>query len=173
MRPSTDQSVDEPAAWTPPATAAPSSPAAVLLHPHTHPAVTTALLVVSGLFGPLLTGDIRSRLPAIAGHSQQRQRRAQGWDVATYGISGTVGPTLVAAVSAWASLATATLALTADVPRPIRTLTGILTSGPWSRPPYFSNVVHGIDRHASAAGYSILLADTHDEHDTELKAVWL
>ena len=37
--------------------------------------------------------------------------------------------------------------------------------------PYFSNVVHGIDRHASAAGYSLLLADTHDEHDTEIKAV--
>lgn len=37
--------------------------------------------------------------------------------------------------------------------------------------PYFSNVVHGIDSHASAAGYSVLLADTHDEADTEIKAV--
>ena len=37
--------------------------------------------------------------------------------------------------------------------------------------PYFSNVVHGIDRHASAAGYSLLLADTHDERDAEIKAV--
>lgn len=37
--------------------------------------------------------------------------------------------------------------------------------------PYFSNVVHGIDRHASAAGYSLLLADTHDDRDTEIKAV--
>lgn len=37
--------------------------------------------------------------------------------------------------------------------------------------PYFSNVVHGIDRHASTAGYSLLLADTHDERDTELRAV--
>ncbi|MFJ6729935.1 MULTISPECIES: LacI family DNA-binding transcriptional regulator [unclassified Streptomyces] len=37
--------------------------------------------------------------------------------------------------------------------------------------PYFSNVVHGIDRHASAAGYSLLLADTHDERDQEVKAV--
>ncbi|MZG15540.1 substrate-binding domain-containing protein [Streptomyces sp. SID5914] len=37
--------------------------------------------------------------------------------------------------------------------------------------PYFSNVVHGIDRHASAAGYSLLLADTHDERDREIKAV--
>ncbi|MEU6575635.1 LacI family DNA-binding transcriptional regulator [Streptomyces sp. NPDC046805] len=37
--------------------------------------------------------------------------------------------------------------------------------------PYFSNVVHGIDRHASAAGYSLVLADTHDERDAEIKAV--
>ncbi|MFJ6737548.1 LacI family DNA-binding transcriptional regulator [Streptomyces sp. NPDC091279] len=37
--------------------------------------------------------------------------------------------------------------------------------------PYFSSVVHGIDRHASAAGYSVLLADTHDEADAEIKAV--
>ncbi|WP_330455680.1 LacI family transcriptional regulator [Streptomyces sp. NBC_00820] len=37
--------------------------------------------------------------------------------------------------------------------------------------PYFSNVVHGIDRHASAAGYSLVLADTRDERDTEIKAV--
>ncbi|CAM5317034.1 MFS transporter OS=Streptomyces tendae OX=1932 GN=GUR47_33670 PE=4 SV=1 [Streptomyces tendae] len=137
--------------------------AAVLLYPHTHPAVTAALLIVSGLFGPLLTGGISSRLPAIAGHSQQRQRRAQGWDVATYGISGTVGPTLVAAVSAWASPATAALALAAgcyiaaavirflpyaaapgktqDVPRPLRTLTGILASGPLRRTLYLTVTV--------------------------------
>ncbi|MFJ8153665.1 LacI family DNA-binding transcriptional regulator [Streptomyces sp. NPDC094468] len=37
--------------------------------------------------------------------------------------------------------------------------------------PYFSNVVHGIDRHASAAGYSLILADTHDEPDQEIRAV--
>lgn len=37
--------------------------------------------------------------------------------------------------------------------------------------PYFSDVVHGIDRHAATAGYSLLLADTHDDGDTELRAV--
>ncbi|MFE3850804.1 MFS transporter [Streptomyces griseorubiginosus] len=137
--------------------------AAVLLHPHTHPAVTAALLVVSGLFGPLLTGGISSRLPAIAGHGRRRQRRAQGWDVATYGISGTVGPTLVAALAAGASPATAALTLAAgcfvaaavirflprtpapgkaaDVPRPIRTLTGILASGPLRRTLYLTVTV--------------------------------
>ncbi|MFH8253434.1 dihydrodipicolinate synthase family protein [Streptomyces roseolus] len=86
---------------------------AVLLYPHAHPAVTAALLVASGLFGSLLTGGISSRLPAIAGHGQRRQRRAQGWDVAIYGISGTVGPTLVAALAAWASPATAAPTLAA------------------------------------------------------------
>lgn len=137
--------------------------AAVLLHPHTHPAVTGALLILSGLFGPLLTGGISSRLPAIAGHGQQRQRRAQGWDVATYGIGGTVGPTLVAALSAWASPATAALALAAgcliaaavirllpyaptpgaaaDVPSPVRTLITIVTSGPLRRTLYLTVTV--------------------------------
>ncbi|CAL9665403.1 MFS transporter [Streptomyces sp. enrichment culture] len=136
--------------------------AAVLLYPHTHPATTAALLIISGLFGPLLTGGISSRLPAIAGHSQRRQRRAQGWNVATYGISGTVGPTLVAAVSAWASPTTAALTLAAgcyiaavirflpyapapgkaaDVPRPLRTLTGILASGPLRRTLYLTVTV--------------------------------
>ncbi|MGF2210998.1 MULTISPECIES: MFS transporter [Streptomyces] len=137
--------------------------AAVLLYPLTHPLVPAALLIVSGLFGPLLTGGISSRLPALAGPSQRRQRRAQGWDVATYGISGTIGPTLVAAVSAWASPATAALTLAAgcyvaaavirflpyapppgaaaNVPRPLRTLTGILASGPLRRTLYLTVTV--------------------------------
>ncbi|MFF0094869.1 MFS transporter [Streptomyces canus] len=141
--------------------------AAVLLYPHTHPAVSAALLIVSGLFGPLLTGGISSRLPAIAGCGQQRQRRAQGWDVATYGVGGTVGPTLVAALSAWASPATAALVLAAgcfvaaavirllpptpppgagagageDVPRPARTLITIVTSGPLRRTLYLTVTV--------------------------------
>ncbi|WP_307865982.1 MFS transporter [Streptomyces smyrnaeus] len=137
--------------------------AGVLLHPHTHPAVTAALLIASGLFGPLLTGGISSRLPAIAGHGQRRQRRAQGWDVATYGIGGTVGPTLVAALSAWASPTTAALVLAAgcfvaaavirllprtpapgvgeEVPRPVRTLITIVTSGPLRRTLYLTVTV--------------------------------
>ncbi|MEU0100352.1 MFS transporter [Streptomyces sp. NPDC006267] len=137
--------------------------AAVLLYPHTHPAAPAALLIVSGLFGPLLTGGISSRLPALAGHGQQRQRRAQGWDVATYGISGTLGPTLVAAVSAWASPPAAALVLAAgcyvaaavirflphapapsaasEVPRPLRTLATILASGPLRRTLYLTVTV--------------------------------
>lgn len=77
--------------------------AAVLLYPMTWPIVPALLLIASGLVGPLLTGGISSRLAAIAGSDRTSQRRAQGWDVATYGIGGTIGPSLVAAVSAWAS----------------------------------------------------------------------
>ncbi|WP_245707535.1 LacI family DNA-binding transcriptional regulator [Pseudonocardia oroxyli] len=37
--------------------------------------------------------------------------------------------------------------------------------------PYFGDVVHGIDRAATRQGYSLLLADTHDDVDGELRAV--
>jgi LacI family transcriptional regulator len=37
--------------------------------------------------------------------------------------------------------------------------------------PYFSDVVHSIERNVSHAGYSLLLADTHDDPDRERKAV--
>ncbi|MEX5271828.1 MFS transporter [Kocuria sabuli] len=89
--------------------------AAVLLHPLTWPIVPGLLLIASGLVGPLLTGGISSRLPAIAGPDRLSQRRAQGWDVATYGIAGTIGPGIVAAVSAWANPAAAGLMLAAAV----------------------------------------------------------
>ncbi|MET9683363.1 MFS transporter [Streptomyces coeruleorubidus] len=76
------------------------------------PALVTALLLaVAGTCGPLLTGGISSRLPAIVGPETRTQRRAQGWDVATYGIGGTVGPSLVAALSGWASPSAAAVAL--------------------------------------------------------------
>lgn len=80
--------------------------------------------------------------------------------MATYGIGGTEGPTVVAAVSAWASPMTAALVLAAgcfiaaavirflpyspplaaaaEVPRPTRTLIGILTSGPLRRTLYLT-----------------------------------
>ena len=37
--------------------------------------------------------------------------------------------------------------------------------------PYFGDVVHGIERAAARAGYSLLLADTHDEVGEELRAM--
>ncbi|MEB2704012.1 MFS transporter [Citrobacter koseri] len=65
--------------------------------------LTALLLIATGLCGPLLTGGISTFLPAIAGPDQKSQRRAQGLDVATYGFSGTLGPSVVAAISAWSS----------------------------------------------------------------------
>lgn len=69
--------------------------------------LTALLLIAAGLCGPLLTGGISTFLPAIAGPEQKSQRRAQGLDVATYGFGGTLGPSAVAAISAWASPSTA------------------------------------------------------------------
>lgn len=137
--------------------------AAVLLYPVSWPVVPALLLIVSGLVGPLLTGGISSRLAAIVGRDRASQRRAQGWDVATYGIGGTIGPSLVAAVSAWAGPAVAALILAATtflaagvvrllpfvphagnaagIPRPIRTLTIMASSGPLRRTLYMTVVV--------------------------------
>ncbi|OUM42715.1 MFS transporter [Arthrobacter sedimenti] len=69
------------------------------------------LLFVSGVFGPMLTGGISSRLPSIAGPGQRDQRRAQSWDVASYGISGTLGPAVVAWIAATSDALTAPLVL--------------------------------------------------------------
>ena len=137
--------------------------AAVLLFPYVWPIVTAAILVASGLLGPLLTGGISSRLPAIAGPDRRHQRRAQGWDVATYGLAGTIGPTMVAVLSTWSSPTVAGLALAGvtfiaaafvrllpfapaagspeEIPRPLRTLGIMLTSGPLRRTLYLTVIV--------------------------------
>jgi hypothetical protein len=135
----------------------------VLLYPLTSPIVPGLLLIASGLVGPLLTGGISSRLPAITGPDRFSQRRAQGWDVATYGIAGTIGPGIVAAVSAWAGPAAAALMLAVatfvaagfvrllpyappaahprEVPSPGRTLRMMAVSGPLRRTLYLTVVV--------------------------------
>ncbi|MBT2586349.1 MFS transporter [Arthrobacter sp. ISL-95] len=137
--------------------------AAVLLFRVTPPLVPGLFLIASGLVGPLLTGGISSRLAAIAGPERNSQRRAQGWDVATYGIGGTIGPSLVAAVSAWANPAAAALIIAGstfaaaavirllpctppatvapEVPRPGRTLLMMISYGPLRRTLYMTVVV--------------------------------
>ncbi|MFF5793884.1 MFS transporter [Paeniglutamicibacter sp. NPDC012692] len=137
--------------------------AAVLLYPFTWPLVPALFLMASGLFGPFLTGGISSRLPEIAGDSRESQRRAQGWDVATYGMGGTIGPGIVAAVSAWAGATVAALILAAgtmlaavlvrqlprgtraanpaEVPKPGQTLLLILGTGPLRRTLYMTMAV--------------------------------
>ncbi|RJT97062.1 MFS transporter [Arthrobacter frigidicola] len=129
--------------------------AAALLLPVTWPLWPALLLVASGLFGPMLTGGISSRLPAIAGPELRSQRRAQSWDVASYGLAGTLGPAAVAWIAATADPLTATLLLAsaavlgaggilalprqkspaqgADVPGPVRTLRLMVRSGPLRR----------------------------------------
>ncbi|WP_245685641.1 MFS transporter [Streptomyces yerevanensis] len=100
--------------------------------------VTALLLAVAGTCGPLLTGGISSRLPAIVGPQTRTQRRAQGWDVATYGIGGTVGPSLVAALSGWASPSAAALALAGGA--------GVAAGGVLLLP--YAPAAHGGDRAA-------------------------
>lgn len=129
--------------------------AAALLMPVTWALWPAVLLLISGMFGPMLTGGISSRLPSIAGPDQHAQRRAQSWDVATYGFSGTLGPAAVAGIAAASHPLTATLVLAVasvvgaaavlalprqappdpavDVPTPLRTLEGIWRYGPLRR----------------------------------------
>ena len=136
--------------------------AAVLLYPHTPAIVPGLLLIASGVVGPFLTGGISSRLPSIAGPCKHRQRRAQGWDVATYGLSGTLGPSIVAVISVGSSPTAAALVLAAgtflaaglvlilpsappaassEVPRPLRTLRLMLGNGQLRRTLYLTIIV--------------------------------
>src|SRR3954463_1552489 len=55
-----------------------------------------AAVVVAGLCGPLLTGGLSSRLAGIA----RDDGRGEGWDAVTYGLAGTLGPAVVAALAA-------------------------------------------------------------------------
>lgn len=84
---------------------------AVLTYGEISPWVTGILLATSGCSGPLLTGGISSRLPSIVSDDVKSQRRAQAWDVATYGLGGTIGPSLVAGVSAYCTSAQAAFCL--------------------------------------------------------------
>lgn len=125
--------------------------AAVLAYDRAPVTVPAVLLIASGLVGPFLTGGISSRLPSIDGTQVREHRRAQGWDVATYGIAGTAGPSLVGCTGRcfvatrrrarprrWAVTAGAVVWLLpyqpefsgrADVPRPWQTLGLMLRSG--------------------------------------------
>src|SRR4051794_10045416 len=67
-------------------------------------------VVVAGACGPLLTGGLSSGLAAIAGGEWGR---AEGWDAITYGLAGTLGPALVAALAAATTPLAAVLTLAA------------------------------------------------------------
>lgn len=85
--------------------------AAALLVPITGGLWPAIPLIASGIFGPMITGGVSSRLPFIAGPGLESQRRAQGWDVVSYGMSGTLGPAAVAWITATSDVLTATLVL--------------------------------------------------------------
>lgn len=74
-------------------------------------AVVGGLVVLAGLAGPLLTGGLSSRLTDLVSSDDLAQRRALGMDATVYGVAGTVGPGLVAALASWLSPASALFAL--------------------------------------------------------------
>lgn len=84
---------------------------AVLTFGHAAFVLSAALVALAGTCGPLLTGGLSSRLPALAASGRRDQRRSQGWDVATYGFGGTAGPSIVAVVASSATPMTAALCL--------------------------------------------------------------
>ncbi|WP_448316608.1 MFS transporter [Streptomyces sp. CO7] len=69
------------------------------------------LVVVGGLCDPLMTGGLSSRLALIVGEDTRAQRRAEGWDSATYGTSNIIGPAAVAAITALSGALTAVVVL--------------------------------------------------------------
>lgn len=86
-------------------------------------------LAIAGACGPLLTGGLSSQLSGLVGVDRTSQRRAHGWDVATYGLGGTIGPSLVAGLASaygalWGAVAIAAAAAASTVftlmlPKPI------------------------------------------------------
>ncbi|WP_217200898.1 MFS transporter [Streptomyces buecherae] len=70
-----------------------------------------ALVIVGGISEPLMTGGLSSRLALIVGEDTRAQRRAEGWDSATYGSSNILGPAAVAAITALTGALTAVVAL--------------------------------------------------------------
>jgi MFS family permease len=74
-------------------------------------AVSLALLLPAGLCGPVLTGGLSSHLPAVVRGDEVVRRRAQGWDAVTYGVAGSLGPSVVALVAATTSALPALLLL--------------------------------------------------------------
>jgi len=74
-------------------------------------AFVVGAVVLAGVCGPLLTGGLSSRLDGLAGPGERQQRRAQGWDAASYGLGGTAGPALVSGLAVLAGPRTALVAL--------------------------------------------------------------
>ena len=75
--------------------------------------IVAVLVVLAGVCGPLLAAGLGSRLGLLVGPDEHRRRRAQSWDAVTYGVGGSLGPAVVAALASAASPRLALLALAA------------------------------------------------------------
>ncbi|MEW2129030.1 MFS transporter [Streptomyces sp. NPDC005435] len=97
-------------------------------------AAVAALVVVAGLCGPLVTGGLSSRLAALDGLTDTAQRRAEGWDSATYGIGNTLGPAAVGALGAALGPRAGVLCLGAAAALAALTVLTLPGTGPPARP---------------------------------------
>lgn len=70
-----------------------------------------AFVALAGFGGPLLTGGLSSRLADLVPADDLAQRRVEGLDATVYGLAGTAGPALVAAISGSISPAVALFTL--------------------------------------------------------------
>lgn len=85
--------------------------AGALLLGHAPVGVPAVVVTLGGLCDPLMTGGLSSRLALIVAGDERTQRRAEGFDAATYGVSAIIGPAVVAALTAVAGPLPAILAL--------------------------------------------------------------
>ena len=69
------------------------------------------LVVVLGTCGPVLTAGLSSQLTLMVPQEMAIQRRAQGLDALTYGVSGAACPAIVAGIATASTPLTAVLAL--------------------------------------------------------------
>ena len=77
--------------------------------------IVVLVVAMAGVCGPMLAAGLGSRLALLVGSDERRQRRAEGWDAVSYGVGGSLGPAVVAAIAAAASPRLALLALAMTV----------------------------------------------------------
>ena len=74
-------------------------------------ALVVLLVALAGACGPLITGGSSSHLVSVVGPGESARRRGEGWDAVSYGVSGSLGPALVALIAAGSSALLALLTL--------------------------------------------------------------
>ena len=74
-------------------------------------ALVIILVALAGASGPLITGGLSSHLVSVVGPGESARRRGEGWDAVSYGVSGSLGPALVALIAAGSTALLALLTL--------------------------------------------------------------